>query len=96
MTAEDRNAIKGKIEKLLPLIDELDKDWVADWNDETQEKYFVVLMHEVNVCFVSADRTRQRIGSIYMSESTAKIIKDKINKTLTRTIRNGSGDIISK
>ena len=96
MNAEERNAVRGKLENLIPTIDKLDEDWIADWSDETQEKYYVMLMCDINQCFITSDRTRQRIGAIYMSESTALYIKDKINKSLTMEIRNGNGEIVVK
>lgn len=94
MSAIERNALRGKLENLIPMIEKLDENWTADWDDEKQEKFFVVLMHEVNVCFITADRTRQRIGAIYMSESTAKTITKRLNESLTKRIKTSTGDII--
>ena len=94
MTMEERKAIRGKLENLIPMIDELDKDWVCDWDDDKQEKYYVSLMHNVNKCFITADRTRQRIGAIYMSEATAKTVCDKINKSLEYNIKDGNGNVV--
>lgn len=90
MSLESRNALRGKFETLLPMIEELDKDWIADWDDDKQEKFVVVLHHRANVCFVSADRDVQRIGCVYMSNETAVIIKDKINKTLVNKFKGAS------
>jgi len=87
MSAENRNALRGKIEKLIPLINEKDKDWVCDWDNDKQEKFYVVLHHGANVCFLTADRTSQRIGAIYMSEETGNFIKDTINAGLTKKIK---------
>lgn len=94
MLAEERNAMRGKLDKLVPMIDKMDINWVADWTDDTQEKYFVSLLHDVNVCFITADRTRQRIGAIYMSEKTAVYIKEQINKSLKLEIKDGNGKIV--
>ena len=94
MNAAERNAMKGNLDRLIPMVDDLDKDWICNWEDETQPKYYVAVMHEVNKCFISADRTRQRVGAIYMSEATAKTVCDNINKSLKLTIRNGDGEVV--
>lgn len=93
---ENRNALKGKIEKLAPFIQEQDSDWICNWEDETQEKFFVCLHHGANKCFVTADRTIQRIGAIYMSEDTAIKVKDKINLSLKLNIKDGNGNNVVK
>lgn len=94
MKAEERNAIKGKLENLIPKIDELDKDWVCDWEDETQEKFYVMIHGKANVCFITSDRLNQRVGAIYMSESTALYVKKMIDNKLKKTIRDGNGSVV--
>lgn len=89
-----RGALFGKFENLIPLIEELDKDWIPDWTNDKEEKYFIILMHDVNVCFISADRTNQRVGQLYMQESTAIFIKDKINAKLVKQIKTPNETII--
>ena len=76
------------------MINEKDTDWVCDWEDDKQEKYYVVLHHGANTCFITADRTTQRIGAIYMSKDTAEFVKNKINSSLKITIKNGNGAVV--
>ena len=94
MNEIERNAIRGKLENLIPKINELDKDWVCDWDDETQEKFYVVVHGKANTCFITADRTNQRIGAIYMSSTTAQFVKQMIDKKLKKTIRDGNGNVV--
>ena len=94
MDANERNAMRGKLENLIPKIDELDKDWVCDWDDETQEKFYVIVHGKANTCFITSDRTNQRIGAIYMSSDTALYIKKMIDKKLKLIIRDDDGNVV--
>ena len=94
MNEIERNAIRGKLENLIPKINELDKDWVCDWDDDTQEKFYVIVHGKANTCFITSDRTNQRIGAIYMSKSTAEYVKSMVDKKLKLTIKDDSGNIV--
>jgi len=85
MTAQERGAIAGNVDKLIPLIEERDKDWIADWSNDKQVKYYLNIMPDVRKCFISGDRSHQRLGAIYMSKETAEYLKPIIDKSLERT-----------
>ena len=86
MNTEERGAIKGKIENLLPLVDTFDKDWIANWDDTKQEKYYLAILRTAKKCFITADRDHQRIGAIYMSKECALMLKPKLDKILEKDL----------
>lgn len=76
----DSRKLLGSLEKLLPKIEEWDKDWIPNWEDDTQEKFYVAYLPCANKCFISADRRHQRTFAIYMSKDTAEKVKGILDK----------------
>lgn len=74
------DVIFGSLEKLLPKIEEWDKNWTPDWTDDKQEKFYVNRIPIINKFYISADRKHQRAFAVYMSEDTAKKVRDIMNK----------------
>lgn len=79
MGAKDRRALIGNYEKLLQIINEKDKEWVCDWDNLKQEKFFIT-RHECGLYYISSDRNSQKLGLIYMQESTAEHILNLISR----------------
>ena len=76
----DSGKLLGSLDKLLPKIEEWDKDWHPDWSNDKQEKFYVMYLPGVNRCYITSDRRHQRAFAVYMSEATAKKVADIMNK----------------
>lgn len=59
--------------------DEIEPNWVADWNYYTAHKYYVYFSHEENRWCIGCVRTYQNIGAVYMSKQTAEQICEELN-----------------
>ena len=79
MNARERNALIGNLDKLMVIIDDMDKDWVCSWEDEKQEKFYIV-RHECGLYYISSTRLHQILGLVYMQKKTAEHILNLISK----------------
>ena len=76
---KNRNALIGNLEKLMPLIEKRDKDWVCDWTNIKQEKFYIA-RHESGLYYIASDRTTQTLGLVYMQEKTAEHILNLLSR----------------
>jgi hypothetical protein len=74
--ALERNRLANRLEAL---AEQLDSDWVADWDDPEQYKYYIVFSHDSQNYKTFARGLLEGIGQVYMSEETAIKICNMLN-----------------
>lgn len=80
MSLLERGALIGKTDKLNTLIQEMDKNWICDWSDDTQKKFYII-RHECGLFYIAFDRTTQILGLTYMQEKTAEHILNLFSRS---------------
>ena len=66
--------------RLMAYVAEFDPEWEADWNDITQEKYFVSYDHSAGEWqWWENDEQEQDPTGVHMSKECAKNLVDKLN-----------------
>ena len=59
---------------------ELDTDWVVDWSDRLQLKFFIYIQNKSGKYGKDYHTSIRNIGLAYMSETTARKIVDELNE----------------
>jgi hypothetical protein len=80
-TKESAEKAYGKMithNRLLAYVDEFGGDWVADWADEGQGKYFIRYLHRNDSWFVVWNWSYRSLGTVYMSEECAEGLVAKL------------------
>jgi len=65
--------------RLLAYVDEFDAEYVPDWKNTFELKYFIRYDNHTNEWFYSSNAIRQVIGAVYMSKECAQELVIKLN-----------------
>lgn len=74
--ASDAMRARNRLEEL---VHWLEPDWKPDWNDDNQGKYYVYYSYSFGLFDIGCKNTFRGIGTVYMSEQTARKIRNALN-----------------